>query len=263
MQLEGKTILLTGASSGIGAALARELSAHGTRLILAARNEENLEKVRQTCASPASHMIARMDLADPDAAAEIVARIDDETGGIDILVNNAGLSQRSLGLDTLLDVDRALMTVDYLGTVAITKALLPRMIERGRGQIAVVTSVAGKVGTPMRSGYSGAKHALHGFFEALRGELASTPISITMLVPGFVDTGLPLRALTGDGSPQGHGDHANANGMTAEVCARKMRIAIERDRAEATIAGWEGAAVWAWRLCPPLFRWAISRMKVT
>ncbi|HRI10109.1 MAG TPA: SDR family NAD(P)-dependent oxidoreductase, partial [Nannocystaceae bacterium] len=184
-------------------------------------------------------------------------------GPVDVLVNNAGLSQRSLALDTDLEVDRRLMTINYLGTVALTKAALPAMIERRAGQVVVVTSLVGKIGSPLRSGYAASKHALHGFFESLRAELHGSGVGVTMVLPGYIRTELPMHALVGDGSAQGRMDRAQLEGMAAERCARKIARAIARRRAEVVIGGREVAGVYVHRLFPALFRWLLPRVRVT
>ena len=134
-------------------------------------------------------------------------------GRIDILINNAGISQRSLTIDTDLDVYAKIMNINYLGTAAITKSVLPEMIERGSGQLVTITSLVGKFGTPYRSGYAASKHALHGFFDCLRAEVHTAGINVLLVCPGFIQTDISRNALVGNGNSQGTMDTAQENGM--------------------------------------------------
>lgn len=261
--LERKVVWLTGASSGIGAALAKELAERGARLVLSARRENLLEEVRGSLERSDQHLILPLDMCDPEAFAAAEQKIVDELGPVDVLLLNAGISQRSFATETDISVDRRLMEVDYFGPVGLTKQVLPAMIARGQGRIVVVTSLVGRIGTPMRSGYAAAKHALHGFFESLRAEIHSSGVRITLLCPGFVLTELPMHALKGDGSAQGSMDRAQLEGMRPEECASRMVRAIEQGRDEVNVAGREGLAVWLFRFLPALFRRLIRRVKVT
>jgi len=166
MNLKDKIIWITGASSGIGAALAKQYSELGTQLILSARNMDGLESVRRSCLYPDSIKILELDLANTADLSNKVAVAIGLFGRIDILINNAGISQRSLVTDTLLEVDRRIFEVNYFGTIALTKALIPHFKENKNGQFAVISSVVGKIGTPLRSSYSASKHALHGFYDS-------------------------------------------------------------------------------------------------
>lgn len=263
MKVEDLIVWITGASSGIGEALAYELAGRGARLILSSRRVEELERVRDACADPERHAVVQLDLADPTGLDAVAASVLERHGHVDVMVHNGGVSQRSLARETALEVDRRLMEVDYFGVVALTKALLPSMRRRGSGRFVVISSLVGKVATPLRSGYSAAKHALHGFFEALRAEEHGGGIGVTMVCPGFIRTRVTYNALTSDGSPQGTMDRAQENGMSPEECARRIARAIEKQRDEVLVGGRERVAVWAWRLSPGLYRWLIRRMKVT
>jgi short-subunit dehydrogenase len=262
MKLKGKRVLLTGASAGIGEALAYEMARRGAHLTLVARRQEALEAVRQACERPDDHRCAVIDLTDYRAAARKVAELSRQVGGFDVVVHNAGISQRSFAVETAIDVDERLMAVDYFAPVAITKALLPEMIQRGHGQIVTVSSLAGKMATPYRSGYSAAKHAIIGFMDALRAETWRQGITVTVLLPGFIATGLSLRALTGDGSPLNQLDDAQKNGMEPARCARLMVDAIEADRDEAAMGGREKYGLYLKRFFPRLFNRVIRKAKV-
>ena len=258
-----KVVWVTGASSGIGEAVARELGRRGARLVLSARRREKLEALRQELGEPERHAVVPLDLAETAAIPAAVEAALAHAGRIEVMVHNAGIGQRSLVVDTDLEVDRRLLEVNFFGTVALTKALLPSMLEAGGGRFVVVTSLVGKIGTPLRSGYAASKHALHGFFDSLRAELWEQGIRVTLVCPGFIKTELPLTALTGDGSPQGRMDRAQLAGYPAERCAEKIVRAVERDREEVLIGGKERYAVYLKRFVPGLFSRLIRRVRVT
>lgn len=258
-----KVVWVTGASSGIGEAVARELGRHGARLVLSARRTEKLEALRQEIGEAERHAVVPLDLADGASIPAAVETALAHTGRIDVMIHNAGISQRALAVDTDLEVDRRLLEVNFFGTVGLTKALLPSMLEAGGGRFVVVTSLVGKIGTPLRSGYAASKHALHGFFDSLRAELWEQGIRVSLVCPGFIKTELPLVALTGDGSPQGKMDQAQLAGYPADRCAKKIVRAIERGRDEVMIGGKEKYAVYLKRFLPGLFNRLIRRVRVT
>ncbi len=258
-----KVVWVTGASSGIGEALVKALDRRGARIVLSARRRQRLEALRAASADPERHAVVPLDLADGASIQAAVEAALSFADGIDVMVHNAGISQRSLVVDTDLEVDRRLLEVNFFGTVALTKALLPSMLARGGGRFVVVTSLVGKIGTPMRSAYAASKHALHGFFDSLRAELWDRGIRVTLVCPGFIKTELPLHALTGDGTPQGTMDRAQLEGYPAERCAEKILRAVERDREEVLIGGKETYAVYLKRLFPGLFSRLIRRVRVT
>lgn len=247
---KNKRIWITGASSGIGEALAREAAHLGAHLVLSARNEAELHRVATTCQGAASILVQPLDLTRHDEIPEIVAKTLKAVGKIDILINNGGISQRSLALETSLDVDKKMMDVNFFGTVALTKAVLPSMRMHQLGHIATVTSLMGKFGAPMRSSYAAAKHALHGFFDTLRAELGNEPIKITLICPGFVQTNISINALTGSGQKQGTMDNATAHGMSPEACAHGILKAIENGKNEAYLGGKEVLGVYLKRFWP-------------
>ncbi len=259
---DNKTVWITGASSGIGEALAQQLSQRGAHLILSARNTGELERVRQSTATPERHRVFPLDVSQPEQLAAKTAELLQQTDKIDVLINNAGISQRALANETDLEVDRRIMEVNYFGTIALSKAVLPAMIERGSGQIVAVSSLAGIFGTPLRSAYAASKHALHGFFDSLRTEVHGDNILITLICPGFVRTNVSLNALTATGAPQGTMDNAQEAGMAADVFAQKMLRAIEKQQEEAVIAGREKIAVMLKRLAPRLLSYVMRRIDV-
>ena len=185
-------------------------------------------------------------------------------GHIDILINNGGVSQRSLVKDTAVEVDERIMKINYLGTIALTKAVLPHFIENQSGQLVVTTSIVGKIGTPLRSSYAASKHALHGFFDSLRAEIYNDKIAVTLICPGYVRTNVSMNALTGDGTPQQTMDKATANGIKPERFARMMAKAIKNKKEEAYIAGAkEKLGVYVKRWFPKIFSVMVRKLSVT
>jgi dehydrogenase/reductase SDR family member 7B len=262
MDVNQKTIWITGASSGIGRALAVNLSRRGARLILSARSVKRLEDCRQACTNPDQHVVLPLDLTDLASLEEASRHALQNYAPIGILINNGGISQRALVVDTRLEVDRRIMEVNFFGAVALTKLVLPSMVARKSGHIVVISSVTGKFGTPFRSAYAASKHALHGFFESLRAELWGEGIRVTMICPGFVRTNISVNALKGDGSTLGSMDAAQAAGMAPEICAEKIVRAVEAERNEVYIGGKEKLGVYIQRFVPDLFALIIRKTKV-
>ena len=262
---KNKRVWVTGASSGIGEALAHAFAERGAHLILSARNEQELNRVAADCtnAGAASVIVQPLDLAQHDTISGIVDKIVKQVGKVDILLNNGGISQRSLAKDTALEVDKKLMSINFFGTVALTKALLSNMLTHQLGHIVTITSLTGKFGTPLRSSYAASKHALHGFFDSLRAELGNTPIFVTLICPGFVRTNVSVNALTADGSKQNKMDDATEHGMLPERLAQKILRAIEQGKEEAYFGGKEVLGVYLKRFFPTWFSRYLKRAKVT
>lgn len=261
---QDKVVWITGASSGIGEALAHEFARQGAVLVLTARRVDVLENVRQKCARPERHTVLALDMTDSAALAPAVAQVIAKHGRIDVLINNAGISQRSLVKDTGIDVDRRIMEVDFFGPVALTKAVLPQMLKQGSGQLVAVSSVVGLVATPYRSAYAAAKHAILGFYDALRAEVHAAGIGVSVIFPGFVRTNVSLSALTADGSVHNQVDPAQETAMPAAVFARKAVAALERGEGRILIAGArERFGVLVGRLSPALLARLIRNIKVT
>jgi short-subunit dehydrogenase len=264
MNFENKVIWITGASSGIGKALAIQFSGFKIRLILSSRNKKELLSVRSKCQNPENVKVLAFDLLDTDRSEAVVSDALALFNGIDILVNNAGISQRSMAAVTGPEVDRMLFNVNFFGTVALTKALLPHLKSKQCGQVVVISSVVGKIGTPLRSSYAASKHALHGFFDSLRAEIYQDNIGVTIICPGFVNTNISVNALTADGSPQGTKDQATARGLSPEKFAKKAIKAIAGGRQEVVIAGYqEKSAVYLKRFFPLVLSAVIRKVKVT
>jgi len=260
--LRDKTIIITGASSGIGKAMAMELSAQGANLVLASRNIEELKLIHKDLnSSPEKTIIIQTDVGvEEDCKAAVDAAIN-KFGTIDILVNNAGISQRSLSKDTLIDVDRQLMNINFFGSVSMTKYALPHMISQNNGHIVIVSSIVGKFGFPLRSGYSASKHALHGYFESLRAEVFQHKIHITIVCPGRINTQISVNALVKDGSKYGIMDNGQAKGINADQCAKNIIKAIKNRKKEVVFGGSEINLVWIRRFFPVFFYKLIRKIK--
>lgn len=259
-QLNNKVVWITGASSGIGEALAMKASAQGAKLILSARRVSELERVKALCVQPQNVAVLPLDLLSFNPS-EVTATAEKFFGPVEVLVNNAGATQRSYALDTSMAVYRQLMELDYFAPVALTRAVLPGMVARKAGHVVMVSSVAGKFGAPLRSGYCAAKHALNGFTEATRAELWREGIHFTTVCPGFVKTQISVNALDGAGGAHGKMDEGQAKGMDAGLCADKIWSAVSSDKEEVLI-GMEAQFVHLKRFLPSLFSYAIKRAKV-
>ncbi len=258
----GKTIWITGASSGIGAALARALADRGARLILSARSADKLEAVRQSCSKPDEHLCLVMDLADPASIEEAWSRLQKMPREVEILINNAGMTQRALVKETRMEVYRHLLEVNYLAAVDLTKKVLPDMLEREAGQIVSVSSLMGKFASPQRSGYAAAKHALQGFMDALRAEVHTAGIQVLVASPGFVNTDVSRNALRGDGTLHDKMDPAQAAAISAENCAEQISAAMIKGRAEVFPGGKERIGLLLQRLSPALLRRVMRKVRV-
>ncbi|MBM4195761.1 MAG: SDR family NAD(P)-dependent oxidoreductase [Gammaproteobacteria bacterium] len=222
MKLAGKTIWITGASSGVGEGMARVFHREGATLILSGRRHAELQRVRGSCTGPAPVHVVAFDLTDAAARERAAADVLARCPRIDVLVNNAGIGQRSAALDTRPEVERRIMEIDYFAPVMLTKLVLPRMIAQGGGHLVVTSSVAGRHAVPHHSSYCAAKHALHGYFDTLRVEHHADKIDVTMLVIAGVKSNVFQHALTGDGSEYGASTWDNSGGMPAEECAERV-----------------------------------------
>jgi NADP-dependent 3-hydroxy acid dehydrogenase YdfG len=231
-----QVVWITGASSGIGEALAVEMVAAGAKLILSARREAELMRVKAACVSAGANaddvFVLTLDVTDETSMAEKVGAAHQKWGRIDMLLNNAGISQRSLCVDTDMATYRKLFDVDVFGQIALTKQVLPIMIEQGAGHLAVTASVAGKIGASQRTGYCAAKHAMMGFFDALRTEVSRHGIKVTTITPGFIRTAVSENALNGDGSAFGEMDKNIATGMDVTKCAKVIMQGFKKGKYE-------------------------------
>ena len=252
LEFKGKTVLITGGGSGIGEAMACQYAMKGTNVILTGRRMETLEKVQQKCLALGVQAWCRtVDIEKPESIDALVEWINAEGHKIDFLLLNAGISQRALTLETDISVDRRLMEVNYFGGIYLVKALKDMFLERGV-HIAVVSSVSGVFGFPVRSAYCASKHAIHGFYETLALEYPQ--IRTTILIPGRIHTDVSRNALDGNGKATGIMDPGQANGYDVDKCARKAIKAIARGRHQKVIGGFDTIMVPFYKYIPCLFR---------
>ena len=234
MSFEGKTAWITGASSGIGAALARDWAARGANVILSGRDEARLAEVAAGLGTDT--LILPFDVRDEAAMQSATEKAIGWKGNVDIFVANAGISQRSPAVETSMQVYRDIIEIDLTAQIAATQALLPHFAERGDGHLLFISSIAGKVGVPMRTAYCAAKHGLIGYADALRGELSRSDIGVHVVCPGSVATDVSRNALTSDGSKRGRSDKVIDNGIRPEDAARRIVDAVAEGQREIIVA---------------------------
>jgi len=257
-----KVVWITGASSGIGEALAVAISHLNARLILSARRVEELKRVKGNCDEGSDIQILPLDLSDADALETKTREAEALFGQIDILINNGGISQRDGIIDTSMEVQRDVMEVNYFGAIALTTYTLPAMVKRGSGQQVVISSAMGILSVPKRSAYAASKHALHGWYDALRAEHHDDNIKVTLVCPGYVSTQISYNAIKGDGTMNKSVDDVHKNGMPTDIFAAKAIKAILKEKQEAHVGGFlENLGVYTKRFFPVLY--SIMVRKVT
>lgn len=262
-RLDGKIIWITGASSGLGKALATECALQGAQIILTARRFDELEQVRAGLSQPEQHICIAADLTNEAQVCAAYEQVLAQKGKIDWLINNAGLSQRALIEETTMQTERAIMEIDYFSQVFLTKTVLPRLIEQQSGRIAFVSSVAGLLGTQYRASYSAAKAAIHMWANSLRAEVAKHGIGVSVIFPGFIKTNVSFNALNGAGQAQGHQDDAIENGLDANVFAQYVVKALINEEEYIVVGGAkEKLGVWVSRLSPSLLYKMIRKTQV-
>lgn len=259
-----KVVWVTGASSGIGKEIAIQLANQGAFLVLSARKEHELSKLKGQLTQSEKHLVLPLDLEKSDNFSNLAKQIIEKFGRIDLLVNNGGVSQRANASETPIEVDRRIMEINYFGNIALTKAVLPYFQQQKSGQIVVISSIAGKFGFYLRSAYSAAKHALHGFYESLALEEAKNNIQVTIACPGKINTEISKHALTAEGTAHGLMDHNQATGMPVEECVSILLNAVEKKKKEILIGNREIKAVIIRRFLPVNLFWKIiSKQKAT
>ncbi len=262
MEFTNKTIWITGASSGIGKAVALELSHKKVHLILSARNQKELEKVAEACTKNGSTtQVVAFDLADEKSIENATAQIIEKGKPIHSLYHFGGVSQRSIASETPISIDRTLFEINFFGTVLLTKKVLPIMIHNGGGHIAVTTSIVGKFGFPYRTAYSATKHALQGFFESLRAETKHQNIKVSIIIPGRIQTNISMHALTKDGTIHQEVDKGQAEGMAVEKAAKKIVKQLGKNKKEILVGNKELLMVSIRRYIPKLYYYLSSRIE--
>jgi dehydrogenase/reductase SDR family protein 7B len=261
MQLNDKTFWITGASSGIGAELARQLAARGARLVLTARNEAALKAVQEDCLRHSVDcQLLPADLLDAGKLEALTQAAIDQFGVLHGVIFSAGQSQRSLAIETDIQVYRHLMELNFFAPIAITRYLLPYFKEKGGGHLVAISSIAGLMGFPQRTGYAASKHALKGYFETLQTEHEIPGLHITLVSPGRVQTPISVRAITGNGSTHGKMDEGQLKGLPVTRCAEMILGAMIRGRRHLLITQEEKWLWWIWWFCRPLY-YRIAREK--
>lgn len=262
MNFQGRTFWITGASSGMGKTTAIELAKYQTHLIISGRNEEELKKTASEIEKAGSSVqIEILNMADIQSVEVTAQKILSSGVKIDGLYQFAGISQRSLVNETPLENDRKIMEVNFFGTVALAKEILPHMIENGGGQLAATSSIVGKFGFPYRSAYSASKQALHGFFESLLAENSQYGVKVSMIIPGRVQTNISKFALEKDGSEHGKLDPGQANGITVKKAAKLIVNGLKKEKKEIWVGGSEMIMLHIRRFLPHLYYRLASRIK--
>ena len=260
MNFNNKVIWITGASSGIGEALAIRLASEKCSLILSARREDDLWRVAQNCSSKIGEiLVLPMDVRDQKSREAAVEKIEARFGKLNLLIHAAGITQRSTAMETIESVDRQIMETNYFGPILLTKMAWPLM-KKTDAHIVVISSIAGKFGFYNRSAYSASKHALHGFFEALRFEMKNKEFKVTLVCPGYIQTPISLHALTGDGSIHGKMDVTQLKGLPVDLCAEKIIRAIQKNKKEVYIGKNELILWYLKRISPSLFYFLGNRL---
>jgi len=260
MNLTNKVVWITGASSGIGEALAHEFAKEGAKLVLSARRLEELERVKQELSLPGDAvMTLPIDMLRPEEFAAKTQSVLAQFGRIDVLVPNAGVSQREKFLDIAPADFTRLMDTNFTNVILLTREVLPHLLVQKSGGILVTSSVSGKIGTAFRTFYSASKHAIQGFFDSLRGEVWREGVQITIVCPGYIKTNISYNAIGKDGKPFGKMDENQAKGIPADVCARKMVAAFKAGKREVVIAGFmETLGTYLKRFAPALL-WQFTK----
>ncbi|MBN1599417.1 MAG: SDR family oxidoreductase [Bacteroidales bacterium] len=254
MDYKEKTVWITGAASGIGRALAVEYAKKQATVILSDRDKENLQATVKECEKLGTKAVyAPFDLAKADEIEKAVNDVLKIYPKINILISNGGISQRSYAIETPVEIDRKIFEINFFGAVTLTKALLPALIADGGGHISVTSSMTGKFGFPLRTAYCASKHAVQGYFEALRAELYDKNVKVTIVSPGRVYTNISINAIDKDGKAHGILDPGQTKGISAEKCARKIMKAIERNKKELWVGGSEILMIYIRKYMSPLF----------
>lgn len=237
--MKNKVVWITGASSGIGEALVYAYNNMGAKLIISSRNRDELFRVKGNCKNQINVHVLSLDLENTSELENKALDVQKIYGNIDLLINGGGISQRAEALDTDLAVEQKIMAVNFWGTVALSKAVIPAMIGNGGGKIVCISSLTGKFGVRNRSAYAASKHALHGYFDSLRAEVFDKNINITIVCPGYIKTNVSVNALTATGVPQGIMDETQENGMSVTDCANLIVKAVQQNKEEVYMGGKE------------------------
>ena len=261
---EGKVAWITGASSGIGECLVYSFVRRGATVIASSNEPIELERVRKNCGDFAENVVCiPFDLSDTSGIDKIVKEQIEKTGRIDYLLNIGGISQRATIEETPMWLDRKIMEINYFGTIALTKAVLPFMIKQRSGHILATSSISGRFGFPLRSAYSASKQALHGFFETLFIENKKYNIRSSVIIPGRVRTKISFRALDAEGKENGKMDAGLSKGIAPEKAAEIIIRGIIRNKREILVGSTELTMLFIRRYFPRLFFRLADKIKPT
>jgi short-subunit dehydrogenase len=268
MELKNKTIWITGASSGIGEALAYASIKEGAKIVISARRENELKRVAENCSkgipsdktNSENILILPLDLEDTKNIEEKVDQVIQKFGRIDVLINNSGMGHRTKAVNTPTEIDRKVMEVNFFGTINLTKAVARKMQQQKNGKIAVISSIMGKYGLPLYSTYSASKYALYGYFESLRQELYKDNIKVLIVSPGFINTDVSTKLLLENGEEYGIKSDSQNKGMTAADCAIGIIKALKSDRDHKFVGGYEIFSVYVKQFFPQLFYKLMRKM---
>lgn len=251
MHFKNKVVWITGASSGIGRELAVQLSKQGATLILTSTNVTLLNEL-QSSLTTKIHVLP-YNLLELDGIENLVTQAINLEGKIDFVIQSAGISQRALATETSIEVYKKLMSINYFAPLALTQAILPFFKSSNSGSITVISSIAGLIGFPLRSGYCASKHAIKGYLETIQSELYKTKIHICIVYPGRINTPISKNALLGNGKQFGSSDENNEVGMEVSICAKKILSGIEKRKKNIVIVNAERILFWLWWFVPSLY----------
>jgi short-subunit dehydrogenase len=261
MKFHNKVVWITGASSGIGEALAYAFAAEGALLVLSARREEELQRVAKACGNA---YVLPFDMLSIAEHADRVQDVINTYGRIDYLVLNAGVSQRSFVKETTFDVYRRLFEVNFFSIVSLTQAVLPVFTAQQSGVFVPIASVAGRISTPRRAAYGATKHALIGFFDSVRAEVFNDGIRVTTILPGYIKTNISLHAMNEKGDAYGKMDPNQAKGLDPNFTAQKILQAVLAGKNEFFIGGLlEGFGLFMKRFFPSIVPFMLRKIKNT
>jgi short-subunit dehydrogenase len=261
MKFHNKVVWITGASSGIGEALAYAFAAEGALLVLSARREEELQRVAKACGNA---YVLPFDMLSVAEHADRVQDVMNTYGRIDYLVLNAGVSQRSFVKDTTFEVYRRLFEVNFFSIVSLTQAVLPVFTSQKSGVFVPIASVAGRISTPRRAAYGATKHALIGFFDSVRAEVFNDGIRVTTILPGYIKTNISLHAMNEKGEAYGKMDPKQAKGLDPNITAQKILQAVLAEKNEFFVGGFlEGFGLFVKRFFPSIMPFMLRKIKNT
>jgi short-subunit dehydrogenase len=257
LDLKGKTIWITGASSGIGASLAIQMNNMGAKVIASARREKKLLQLKDACRFPKNLVTITLDITNQDSIGNAVKEVK-LLKKLDLVIHNAGIAQKGMVIENGMEVDRRIMETNYFGTVALTKAILPIFLGQGNGWFGIVSSFAGVLGIPGRSAYAASKHALHGFFDSLKAEHMGCKLDVSIIIPGFINTDITIKELKGNGKPYGKLEKSHRLGMTAEDCASRIIDGLRKKHKRIIVGKMEVLILYIKRISPSLSHYIIG-----